>query len=446
MNTQIKLENVSSIQKKFIVTIPAEQVTQTVEKKFFEVQKTAKIKGFRPGKVPINLVKQYYAEDVKSRALQTLIDQTYREALKQHPIRIVGEPQIEAAQADEHGNHLHIHEGESLSYTALVEVVPEVEPKDYSGLSLEKPSPEVTDEDIAAVRKNLLDRKANMEPVDRAAKAGDFVEFKYEGKIKTDAGYEAQPNLNGTRQAEIGSGQLIPEFEKNIIGMKTGETKTFKMSYAEDYTDALLAGKSAEYEVSLREVKEKQLPAFSDEFAKEQGYESIKDFEAKTKESMVKTKADESDNQLRNQLIEKLIEKNSFEVPQALIMHQIRALADDYAQELKRYGFNDQMINSAVVRQLEDFKKRAESQVKAGILLDSIGKKEKIEAKPADIEAEMKKMAGLYNVDVQTLRDQMEENPRGKSNFEFRVREELTIQYILGKAKIKEVKATAKKG
>ena len=139
-------------------------------------------------------------------------------------------------------------------------------------------------------------------------------------------------------------------------------------------------------------------------------------------------------------MIEKLIEKNSFEVPQALVYSQIRALADDYAQELKRYGFNDQMVQSAIVSQLEDFRKRAETQVRAGILLDAIGKKEKIEPKAADQEAEMAKMAANFGVDVNVIRDRFESNPREKSNFEFRVREEMTIQLILGAAKIKEKK------
>ena len=154
-----------------------------------------------------------------------------------------------------------------------------------------------------------------------------------------------------------------------------------------------------------------------------------------------KNKTEESDNLLRNNLIEKLIEKNNFEVPQALVYQQIRALADDYAQELKRYGFNDQMVQSAIVSQLEDFKKRANLQVRAGILLDAISKKEKIEPKPADLEAELKKMAANYNVEISMLKERFEKNPRDKANFEYRVREELTIQLLLSSAKIKEKKA-----
>lgn len=450
METQIKLENVSAIQKKFLVTIPANQVAKTMERKFAEAQKTAKLKGFRPGKVPLNMVKQFYAEDVKSKTLNALISETYSEALKQHPLRIVGEPQIEGmphkhAGSEEEHTQLHLNDGEALSYVAIVEVVPEIEPKDYKGLSIEKPSAEVTDEDLDGIRKNLLDRKAEITPVTRAAKNGDFVDIKYEGKLKTDAGYEAQANLAGNRYAELGSGQLLPEFEKNLVGMKAGETKSFKMTYAKDYTDANLAGKDAEYSVDVREVKEKKLPDFSEELAVEFGYENIADFEKKSKELLTKNKSEESDNQLRNNMIEKLIEKNTFEVPQALVYSQMRALADDYGNELKRYGFNDQMIQQAVVSQLQDFKKRAETQVRAGILLDAISKKEKIESKQSDIDAEMKKMADSFGVEVKMLKERFETNPRDKSNFEFRVREELTIQHILSSAKISEGKAKAKK-
>jgi trigger factor len=430
METQIKLENVSAIQKKFLVTIPAAKITKAVEKKFLEVQKTANIKGFRPGKVPINLVKQYYGEDVKSKALNSLINETYSEAIKKHPLRIVGEPQIEGVAheghaADDKGHtHLHIHDGQDLTYSAMVEVVPEIEPKDYKGLSLEKPSAEVTSKDLEGVKTNLLSRKAEITPTDRAAAMGDFVDFKYDGKVKDG---ETPPELSGDRYAEIGSGQLIPDFEKNLIGMKN----------ADDYTDKNLAGKEASYEVSMREVKEKKLPELSDDLLKEFGYESVQDFETKSKEALIKTKAEESDNQLRNNMIEKLIEKNTFEVPQALVYSQMRALADDYTEELKRYGFNEQMIQSAVMSQLADFKKRAEMQVRAGILLDAIAKKEKIESTPADIEKEMKKTAGNFGVDIKVLKDRFDQSPRDKANFEYRVKEELTIQMILAAAKIK---------
>ena len=139
-------------------------------------------------------------------------------------------------------------------------------------------------------------------------------------------------------------------------------------------------------------------------------------------------------------MIEKLIEKNIFEVPQALVYSQIRALADDYGQELKRYGFNDQMIQSAVMSQLEDFKKRAETQVRAGILLDAIAKKEKLEPKQTDIDAEMKKMADNFGMDLKDLKKRLDGNPRDMSNFQYRVREELTIQLVLSSAKVKEKK------
>jgi trigger factor len=443
METQIKLENVSAIQKKFIVTIPAEKVSKLVEKKFIEAQKTAKVKGFRPGHVPLNMVKQFYAEDVKQKALQALISETYSEALKQHPLRIVGEPQIEGVPHGHEGeghnhSHVHIHDGEALSYAATVEVVPEIEPKDYKGLSLEKASAEVNAEDLEKMKKNLLDRKAEMAPFAGVAQNGHFVEFKYEGKLKTDKGLESQANLSGDRNAELGSSQLLPEFEKNLVGMKGGDSKTFKMNYPTDYNDANLAGKEAEYTLDLREVKEKKYPEFNDEYVKEFGYENISDFETKSKEMIAKNKSEEIENQFRNHMIEKLIEKNTFEVPQALVYSQVRALADDYSQELKRYGFNDQMVQSAIMSQLEDFKKRAETQVRAGILLDAIAKKEKVEPKPSDIEAEMKKMATNFQMDVKDLKKRLDANPRDMSNFEYRVREELTIQHILSSAKIKE--------
>lgn len=438
---EIKLETVSSIQKKFIIRVPADEITKRVEKKFIEVQKTAKIKGFRPGKVPMNMVKQFYASDVKDRVLQNVVDESYYDALRAHSLRIVGQPVIKPIQADEHGDHLHIHDGEDLSFQALVDVIPDVEVKDYKGLSLEKESEEVTDEDFAQVRKSYLERRATLAPVERAAKSGDIIDYKYTGQLKTDSGWEDRADLSGERVIEIGSGQLLPDFEKNLVGLKSGGTTSFEFTYPKDYKESVLAGQTALYNVDVREVKEKNIPEMSEDLAKEMGFEGLEDFNAKIREYLGETKKEETASKLRNDLIEKLIEKNTFEVPNSLVMAQMRSIAEDYSQELRRYGFNDQMIQTALMNELESFKKRAESQVRGGIILDAIAKKENVTAKPEDLEVEMAKAAPSYGISMQEFKQRLDSNPREKSNFEFRVKEELTIQLILAAAKVKTKKA-----
>jgi len=438
METQIKLEDLSSIQKKFIVTIPAERVGKTVEKKFAEIQRTAKLKGFRPGHVPINLVKQYYADDVKHRVLHSLIDEGYREALKKHPLRVVGEPKVEGATDPE---HLHIHDGEDLAFSATVDIVPEVEAKDYKGLKVDKEKVEVSAEDFLKAKSAVLDRKAELVPVTRAVRIGDFVDFKYDGQVKTEQGWESKAELSGERFLELGSGQLLPEFEKGIVGGKPGETNSFEFDYPSEYSEQSLAGKKAKYDVSIREVKEKRLPDFTDELAKEFGYESYSDFEAKTTDYLKTSKQESNESKFRNDLMQKLVDKNPFEVPQSLVLQQVRAIADDYAAELRRYGFNDQMIQNAVISQLEDFKKRADTQVKAGILLDSIARKEKVTPTQQDLDRELTLTAQAMGISNQELKQRLDRSVREKSNFEFRVREELTIQLVTQNAKITEVKA-----
>lgn len=437
METQIKLENVSGIQKKFTVTIPAAAVTRSVEKKFLEVQKTAKLKGFRPGHVPLPLVKQFYADDVKQRVLQTLIDEGYREALKLHPLRVIGEPRVEGADEPD---HLHVHDGEQFKFVAFVEIVPEVEPKDYKGLSLEKPSIEVVAEDIKTVQTRYLDRKAELVPAARAAKNGDFVDFRYEGEVETDGKWIPRESLSGDRVSELGTRELLAEFEAGILGAKAGDTVQFEVPYAADYSDAELAGKKARFSVSVREVKEKRLPEWSEELCKEFGFESLADFDKITREELAAQKVQTAENTLREQLIDKLIEKNTFEVPEALVMQQLRAVVNDYTTELRRYGFNDQMIQSTIIQQLEEFKKRASSQVRGGILLDAIGKKEKITTSPEEIEVAMKKASVDSNFPLDKLQERFERNPRDRLNFEYRVREDKTIRFLLDAAKIKEKK------
>lgn len=444
MELSVNVEKTSPIQRKLTIKVPAQMVNKRWEQGLAEVQKTAKIKGFRPGNVPITIIRQYYGSDVRHQVFHNLIDESYKQALRDQQIRAVGSPQIETPDHQTgQGSHDHsIKDGQDLTFTATVEVLPEIEVKGYTGLSLTRKKTDITDGEVDGVVRNIQDSQAQLIPLasPRAARKSDHADINFTGGLVTETGIEEKEGMKGQRVLEIGSDTLIPGFEENLVGMQAGETKTFRVPFPADFYESSMAGKDAEFTVTLNEIKEKQLPELSEEFAKTAGYESVADLRAKAKTHLTTQKADESERQLRSDLLQQLIEKNPFDVPASLVQAQTRSLAQDVAGNLKNQGFNDQMIQEALTGELEQLKKRAESQVRASLLLEAIAKAEGIAIKPEEIDEELKTMAVSAKVEEERIRDYYLKNQQRKDDLEFRMREDRTVKFILGKGKVKDEK------
>lgn len=452
MEMSFEQESVSAIVKKFKIKVSAKSVSDRLEKGFVKAQKTAKIKGFREGHVPLDVVKKMYGDEVRHQAYHDLIDESYRQALKESAVRAVSQPKIESPE-HQHGEGAHDHsitEGKDLNYTATFETLPEIEIKTYTGLSLTKEKAEVSEADVDVVIKSMLDQQAELVPPsggllgadgssNRAAKMGDFADIQFSGGLVTPDGVQEQEGMKGTRLIELGSKSFIDGFEEQVVGMRPTESKTFKITFPADYHEKSIAGKEAEFKVSLNEIKEKKLPELNDDFAKGLGYESLSDLKSKALAHLTRERGMEVDRKLRSDLFSALIEKNKFEVPSSLIHAQTRQLAQEVSENLKRQGFSDAMIQDAVVGELESLKKRAENQVRASLILEAIGKKEKIDFSAQDIEQEIVNTAKNMNVDEQKVRDFYEKNPDRKSELEYRIREDKTVSFLLSKAKVKEI-------
>jgi trigger factor len=397
------------------------------------------------------MIKQFYGEDVRHRLYHSLADEAFREAVMKEKIPAVGRPQIDAPE-HQHGKEEHDHgitEGKDFTFTATVEILPEIEVKGYTGIALTKENTEVTDEQVEGVIKNILDSQAEMVPVSgglvgadgkpssRPVQKGDHVDMNFAGGIVTEKGLDERPGMKGSRMIEVGSDQLIPGFEDNLVGMRAGETKTFRVPFPADYFEKDLAGKESEFTVTINEVKEKKLPTLDDELAKTMGYESVTDLRAKAKEHLTSERNSQVDTKLRSDLITAILEKNSFEVPASLIESQTRALAQDWANELKRQGVGDQVIQQAIMSELEGLKKRAESQVRASLVLEAVAKQENLGTKDEDFDAEIKNMSSQMKVDEEKIREFYAKEPGRKEDLLFRLRQERTIKFLLDKAKIK---------
>jgi len=451
MNLDVQVEKLSNIARKLTVKVPAQMVSDRFERGIQEVAKTAKLKGFRPGMAPITVVKQMYGADVRHQVFHNLIDETFKTAVRQEKIQPVGTPKIETPDHKTgEGAHDHtLDESKDLTYIATIEVLPEIDVKGYTGVALSRAVTKVTDEDVEGVVKNLLDSQSQLVPASsglasadgtpssRPVRMADFVDMQFAGGIVTPTGLDEKPGMKGTRMLEVGSNELIQGFEEHLVGMRAGETKTFRVPFPADFYDKDMAGKEAEFTVTVNEVKEKKAPTLDDEFAKTVGYESVADMKTKARDHLANEKTQESDRRLRSDLLQNLIDKNAFDVPQSLVQAQTRALAQDVAGNLKKQGFSDEMVQEALGGELENLKKRAENQVRASLILEAIAKKEVIEVKPEELAAEMSQMAVTMKVEEAKLREYYTQNPGRIEDLTFRMREDRTVKFLLEKSKIK---------
>lgn len=319
-------------------------------------------------------------------------------------------------------------------------MLPEFEVKNYKGVALKRDPVEVTAEDESKIIQSLRESQAQLAPrtaEGATAQSGDYVDLEFQGGLVTPSGVTPHEGMKGTRPVEIGSGSLIPGFEDQLIGLKRDESKTFRITFPQDFPDAELASKEAEFTVKIQEIKEKKLPELNDELAKQLQYANLEEMRQKAKEYLLRQKTQDADQSLRSALLTQLIEKHKFDVPVALIEGQTRALAQDIAQQMKEQGFDEAAIQNELIRDLERLRQKAETQVRSSLILESISQKEAIEVTPEELGNEIQVVARGMKVEPQKLEAFYQQNPGKKEDFVFRMRQEKTVKFLLDQAKIK---------
>jgi trigger factor len=293
--------------------------------------------------------------------------------------------------------------------------------------------------------------KADGTSSSRPAEKGDFVDASFSGGIVTDSGVQQREDMKGSRVIEIGSNSMIPGFEDQLIGMRAGESKTFRIRFPENYGAGTeiseaqaIANKEAEFNVTAQEVKEKKLPELDDEFVKQMGYESVADLKAKAKDYLVRERTQESESKLQSGIVSQLIERNPFDVPSALVDSQTQLLAKEWSEELKRQGYPEKVIQDSIRGDLKTLRSRAENQVRASLILESISEQEKITVSDSEVQSEIAHQSKSSQIEISQLEDFYAKNPGRKGDLEFRMRQERAIKFLVDKAEISSVEASEK--
>lgn len=434
MGNNVTIEDVSPVQKKLSFEVPWDEVKKELDSIYKTVGKSAKIKGFRPGKAPRAVLETHYAARVEEETISNLVNRHYADAIEKNTLDVVAQPMI-----DQKG----ITKEEKFLFTATVEVQPVLDPQDYTGLELEKEKLSVVKADVDERLTQIRQMYATLEDVtdDRPLANDDFAIIDFAGTLNGEARKELEAR---DHNIQIGSGSFIPGFEDQLIGMKKDETREIVVTFPEKYGVEDIAGKEVAFSVTLKNIREKILPQLDEEFVKNfEKYETLKDLKDDVKKSLQEEGEARIKTQLRNAIVDKLLEKNEFEVPLAWVERQIYNMMLDARQRMVQNGMPDDRATELTYGMHDRFKDQAARMVKASFILGRIADKESIEISEEEVEEKLKEIAERYGQDYETVKGVYEEQ-----GMKDRLRDDLLEQKILDfieeKAKITAVKKEKK--
>ncbi len=372
---QVSVETTSGLGRRMTVQIPAEQMDQQVNSKLQQLSRSVRLDGFRPGKVPLGVVKKRYESQVRDETAAELIASTYEQALQQENLKPAGEPSIEQTRN---------RSGEELEYVAIFDVFPEIVIPDLGDLKIERPVAEVSDTEIDAMLEKLRSQRVTWTGVDRAAANGDRIEIDFEGSV------DGQPfNGNAAQNVplELGSGSMIPGFEEQLIGVSAGDSKTIEVTFPEDYGSAEVAGKTAKFDVTVHSVSEPAMPELDDEFARafgvgDGGLDALRE---EVRKNMRRELDAAIKKRIKSQVFDALLEKADLDVPASLLDSEIEAL-------IKKDGATADAGSDDRSRYEEEARRR----VSLGLLISEIIQRNQLAVNPDRVRETIEEMAQSY--------------------------------------------------
>jgi trigger factor len=423
---QVTVESTGTLERRMRIELPAERIEKEVETRLKRVGKTAKIKGFRPGKIPPTVVKQRYGPQVRQEVLSELMGQSYRDAVQQENLTPVAQPRIEPEVTGK---------GEAFAYTATFEVFPDVKLKGLEKIEVTIPDIEIGDSDRDDMLENLQRQKAEWATVERKSADGDRVVVDFDGTIKGES-------IQGGKGTEVpvvlGEGQMLPDFEKALLGAKAGDEKTFKVKFPKDYQAEDLQGKKVDFTVNVHRVEEQELPPLDDELAKLYGVDEggLEKLKADVIDNMEREAEQKKRSDIREQAMNGLLEANPVEVPVAMIQQEAHSMQHE---AMRQYGIEDHDQAPPI----ENFKAGAEKRARLGLLLRQVIEDNNIEVDGGRLKEKVEQLCAGYENAGEMVGSYLG-NPQIMSQIEPMVIEEQAVEWIVENGKEKKKKISFK--
>jgi len=370
--------------REIAIEVPADIVAQETERVLQQYQKMARLPGFRRGKVPATVIRQRFGEDLKSEVVEQLVPRYFRQEVERQGLMPVSQPRV---------TDMHFHDGEPLRFKATFEVLPPIEVSGYEELRAEKPEIGVSDEEVEAQLTRLREQHATFDPIEgRPLAEGDFAQVSFTGTPKEGGGKGAQMD---DVMVEIGGANTLPEFTENLRGANSGDERTFEVAYPEDSPDKRLAGKTLSYRVTVKSMKKKILPELDDAFAKSLGdFETLDAVRQRIREGIEEEKRHEAEHQAKEKLVDELVRRNDFPVPESLVDRQVDVRLERGLRALAAQGLRaEDMKKMDLTRLRSGQREAAVREVKASLILEKIADAEKITVGDEEIEKEIDALA-----------------------------------------------------
>jgi trigger factor len=422
-------ETSSSTKREIQVEIPAADVARETETLIQKYQKLARIPGFRTGHAPASVIKQRFAEGIKSDVVDALVPRYFRKEAEKLGLTPVSQPRV---------TDLHVHDGEPLRFKASFEVMPTIRVEDYKELRADKPDTSVTDEEVEQSLKSLQELRATFTTIEGSPLAdGDFAQVSLDGKPR-DAEAAATPGPTGTNPVhmddilvEIGGKGTMPEFTENLRAASAGDERTFDVHYPPDFSDQRLAGKTFIYTVQVKAIKQKTLPELNDQFAKDLGeFADLAEVRKRIREGMELEKQQNAEREAKDKLVTELVKRNDFEVPEALVEHQIDIRLDRGLRALAAQGMKAEDMKKMDLNRLRAGQRdQAVQEVKAALLLEKIAEEEKIEVVDAEIDREVEALAEQSKQTPEAIRSRLTRDG-ALDRIRNRIRNEKTLDFL----------------
>lgn len=419
----VTVESTGTLERRMRVELPAERIEKEVETRLKKVGRTARLKGFRPGKIPPKVVRQRYGGQIRQEVLSELMQKSYTDAVIQENLNPAAGPKIVPEVTDS---------GKGFAYVATFEVLPEVRLKDLEKIEVETPEVEISDDDREDMIRNLRRQKATWEPVERAAREGDRVIVDFDGELKGEP-------VKGGKGTEVpvtlGQGQMLPDFEKALYGVAAGEEKSFKVKFPKDYHAEDLAGNKVDFAVKVHRVEEEQLPPLDDSLAELYGVEEggleqlrVDVVSNMEREAQEKVKAD-----IKEQVMNALLELNPIDIPKSLTQQEMHSRQHD---AMRRLGIEDH----ASAPPIENFRPGAERSVRLGLLMRQLIEDKGISVDPERVKKKVEEICSGYEQADEMVASYLG-NPQVMSQIEPIVLEEQAVDWLVeqGKARTRKV-------
>ena len=432
---QFTVEDISSVKKTLHIEIPKDEVNRELDKAYNQLKKSAKIKGFRPGKVPRSVLERMFKKDVHADVSSKLIQNSFIDVIKQTELKVVGNPDLQPPELTIDSPY---------KYQATIEITPEIADIDFRGLKLQRTRYQASDGEVDIQLKSLQKNMAKYEKIsdNRSVRDGDFVLIDFEGS-KDGAPvpeFEKAENFN----MQIGKAVISEDFDRQLVGMQTGDSKALKIQFDKDHPNEKLAGQEITFQVMLNEIRQEILPPIDDELAKKAGpYKTLDDLKKIIMENLKQGYEKRMEQELNEQIFAELIARTEFEVPDALVEMELQGIIEEAERSFAYRNISLEEMGLSRETIAEKYRDTALKQVKRHLILDKIIDQETLSLSDEELEDGLREMAENFNQPLEEIKKYYGQNPDKLEFFKHTLLEKKAIKLIIDSGIIKDVKPEA---